>query len=485
MLKLLATSTAARPTGSPPQRRLFRVQSGPFVGRLAALYADSENSIALKYSDYPYQTWSAAQAIASDSHDSPFSACIDKNGNIFLAYTDTGLILKMRKLTFSGGQWNVGSANAIINVDETYRPVIFKDGDDKLWCLFDHFRVSYDGRHYVRAKNSTDEGATWGSGPGDLGTALSAAWIDPVYATICVSGARLYAVYCVNRSSLKLRICTLSDSSWQAESSIVDLNNVDDRFDAAISTDGRLGVVITPLSGNVYFKEFDGLTWGGLVELETATARSPQIAYSGSSPQIIYSKDLGNGHFVPRYCARSGDSFEISNASPSIGEFDKVLVFALNGSPQFEDKTSAAANTAAGDVYHSGSQGLLDSVGDCLYLGKLAKFNKAAVVLSTSGIGGVVVWEFWNGVSWVEFTPHSGAFHFDSPDNSVYLWQDLFSAPASWQIVAVYGTDAYWVRARVTTGFATNPVGTQLLAGSKIDDMAMMKPDTGLNGVSS
>ncbi len=71
MQKLLSISTAARPTGSPPQRRLLRVASGVYVGRLAALFADSPGNISLKFADPPYVTWSAPLEVATDAHDSP------------------------------------------------------------------------------------------------------------------------------------------------------------------------------------------------------------------------------------------------------------------------------------------------------------------------------------------------------------------------------------------------------------------------------
>ena len=475
MQKLLATSTAARPTGSPPQRRLFKVPSGPFAGRLAALYADSPSGIKLVYSNYPYNNWSAPITVTSDSSDTPFSACIDSSGNIYVVYSDTSHDLKMRKVSFSGGQWSVDAASTIIDADDSFRPVILKDSDGKLWCLFDHHRLSYDGRHYVRAKSSVDDGMTWGTGPADLGTALSAAWIDPVYVSVCLGIARLYAVYCVNHSNIMLRICDLATSIWQDESAICQIDSIDDQFDSAISGDGRLGVVMISSAGGVRLKEHDGLTWGGLVEIEAGAARSPQIYYAGSSPQIIFMKHTGNGYYIPRFARKSGEAFDVEDASPAFGAFDKVFVFCVAGSPQYQDKTAAAASSATGDIYHSDSQALLDGAGDCLYLGGLSKFNRAAAVLSTQGSSGVVVWEYWNGFDWVQFVPSSGAYHFELSDILIQFWQDLSAAPAEWQVGLINGHNAFWVRARATTGYSIKPVGTQILAGSKLDDLALVR----------
>jgi hypothetical protein len=474
MQKLLSISTAARPSGSPPQQRLLKVPAGVYRGRLAALYADSANNISLKVADYPYQSWSAAQVIASDAHDSPFSACIDSAGNIYLTYADTSQYLKIIKLSFNAGVWSAGSPATIVNVDLSSRPVILKDGDNTLWCFFNHHWTSNDYRHYIRVKSSTDDGQTWGSGPSDLGTALSSAWLEEGYICACRHISKLYAVYCVGRSNLILRVNDLSNPGWSAESAIATSDYIDDQFQAAPSGDGKLGVVFIPSSAErVYIKDYDGLLWSGLIEIESTEARSPQITYKDNTPHIFYTKHLGNGYHVPRYAKRSGVSFSIENLSDLLSIFDKVFLFCAAAGQQYQDRTSAAANTSTGDIFHTESQGLLDSIGDCLYLGKQVKFYCAAVILSATGSGGTVVWEYFNGSDWAEFTPYSGGYHFDSADELLYLWQDAASVPAGWQIGAVNNITAFWVRARVTNGFSSNPIGTQILAATKIDDLSL------------
>jgi hypothetical protein len=478
MQKLLSISTAARPSGSPPQQRLLKVPSGIYRGRIAALYADSANNISLKVADYPYQSWSAAQVIANDAHDSPFSACIDSVGNIYLAYADTSQILKVIKLTFNAGVWSAGSPSTIINIDPSSRPAILRDGDGTLWCFFNHHWTSNDYRHYIRVKSSSDDGQTWGSGPSDLGTALSAAWLEEGYICSCRHLSMLYAVYCVGRSNLILRTNDLSNPGWTTESAIATSDYIDDQFQAAPSSDGKLGVVFIPSSaGKVYLKEYDGLLWSGLIEIENTEARAPQITYKDNAPHIFYTKHLGNDYYAPRYARKSGGTFSLEYLSDNLSAFEKVLLYCPGAGQQFQDKTSAAANTTAEDIFHSESQGLLDSIGDRLYLGMQVKFYCAAVVLSTPGSGGTVVWEYFNGTDWVEFTPYSGGYDFDSADELIYLWQDAASVPSSWQIGAVNNITAFWVRARVTGGFSTNPVGTQILAATKINDLSLAREE--------
>jgi len=369
-----------------------------------------------------------------------------------------------------------------VNSDDSYRPVILKDNDDKLWCIFDHHRLSYDARHYVRAKSSADDGATWGSGPSDLGTSLSSAWIEPAYISASLNASRLYVIYCAGHSHVMLRICDLLTATWQAEAAVCDVANIDDRFDAAISSDGKIGIVMTPPSGGIHFKEHDGLAWSGLIEIEAADTHSPQIYYAGASPHVVYMILAGTGYYIPRHATGTGGEFAAEDVSPSFGAFDKVFVFYSSGSPQFQDKTAAAANITEGDICHSGSQGLLDLVGDCFYLGRLAKFNRASIILSSTGLGGEVAWEYWNGVTWVEFEPYSGAFDFDQDDALVQFWQDLSAAPSDWQMGSVNGFSAFWVRARTTLGYSINPVGTQILAGCKLEDISLARPASTWNG---
>jgi len=92
------------------------------------------------------------------------------------------------------------------------------------------------------------------------------------------------------------------------------------------------------------------------------------------------------------------------------------------------------------------------------------KFNQVKVILSTAGIGGQVVWEYWNGFEWKSFTPYSGVYHLDSANRLVVLWQDLFSVPSDWQQCGANNSTEFWVRVKVVTGYTTAPVGTQITA---------------------
>ncbi len=440
------------------------------------MYMSSATAIALVYSDYPYQSWSSPQAIVTDVYDSPFGAHMDAAGNIYLVYTNTDRKIKFVKLLFGAGVWTAGSEVNVVAVDNNYNPTVIKDSDSKLWCFFVNHRTSLDSNYYVRVKSSTDDGATWGTGDADLGTALSSGYAVNAYVGACQISSKLYAVYCVNRSDLNYRICDLSGPTWGAETAIHSANYIDDDFDIAPSPEKKLGVVFIVSGENkVYFKENDGSFWSGLYEVETVQARSPQIGYVNNIPHIFYARLIAENYYIPRYAGKSGESFSLSNYTPAIGAFDKIILYNNLGTTKFQDRSSVAANPTLADIFHSESSALIDSIDDCIYFGKQSKFFSAAILLSTAGVSGTVVWEYFNGSNWVEFIPSSGSYNFDSLDALVYFWQDGESTPSDWQIGMVDDSNNYWVRARVTLGFSAEPVGSQIVAGVKADDLVLVR----------
>ncbi|UCE65310.1 MAG: exo-alpha-sialidase [Candidatus Zixiibacteriota bacterium] len=476
MQKLLDTSGAARPTGSPPQKALFRVPSGVFKGRLAALYMSSTSAVKLIYSDYPYESWSTPQTIVSNSYDSPFSSFMDSGGNIHLVYTDSSKDIKYLEISFAAGAWTPGSAVDIITVDDNYNPFFLIDADDNFWCLFVNHKTSGDSKYYVRVKISDDKGATWGTGPTDTGTELSSGSGDIAYVAGTRIGSRLYVIYADGRSDLKYRIYDTQNEIWDTEYSIYSGNYIDDDFDMAASKDGKLSVAFAVSSeSKLYFKEYDGSSWSGVIEVETVSSRSPQIAYFDSVPHIFYAKNHGSNYYSLRKAKKSGSGFAVSDYAPAVGAFDKVFLYDDSASTKYQDKTDEASSDTSGDVFHSESSALLESIEDCLYLGKQSRFYCVASVLSTAGAGGSVVWEYFDGEDWDQFTPDSGAYNFDSSDKLVYLWEDGESLPSDWQVTKVNNFNAYWIRIRVTAGFSTKPVGTQIIAATKCDDLALVR----------
>ncbi len=236
----------------------------------------SSSAIKLTFSDYPYENWSTPQTIVSNSNDSPFSAQMDSSGNIHLVYTDSSKDIKYLEISFESGAWSAGSAVDVVTVDDNYNPFFLIDADDNFWCLFVNHYTSGDSKYYVRAKISEDKGSTWGSGPTDTGTALSSGSSDIAYVSGVRIGSRVYAVYIDGRSDLKYRVYDTQSDIWDTEYSIYSGDYIDDDFDLAASVDGRLGVSFAVSGENkIYFKEYDGSSWSGIIEVETASSRAP------------------------------------------------------------------------------------------------------------------------------------------------------------------------------------------------------------------
>jgi len=475
MLKLLDTSSAAIPTGVSPQRKLFRLKTGPYADRLVCLYNKSSSNLSFTWADPPYTNWLEPVALITDSADYPVGACIDSAGNIYVIYAQqTTLNLKFIRLAFYAGGWVTGSPVTVLNTGLAYYPVIARNNDGHLWCGYAHYD-NVKEEFAIRVKSSTDSGQTWGSGPTDIGTILSAESSEMPYICLNFIGNDLYAVYSEVRSNLYFRKYASGGPGWISAVLLLAGDYIDSEFDCAVSSDMKLGIAICPSpAGRVYFREYDGVNLSGLIEAASVSGRAPQLTYKVNKPYIFFAEDIGNGYFIPRCAYRDGESFESVALIRGIGYFDSVLLYD-SVSQTYDDKTEEAGSADSADVFHSSTAGLLLSQNDCVYLGMNEKFYCLATVLSTAGSGGTVVWEYFNGKAWESFVPQSGGYNFSELNQLVYFWQDLESAPAEWQINSVNSIANFWIRVRVTDAFTVAPVGSRLLAIPRTDHLALAR----------
>lgn len=476
MHKVLDTSTANIPTGVSPQRKLFKLKYGIYADRLVCLYGESPNGIAMSWADPPYQSWSSIVNLIEDSADYPFSACIDGDGDLYIVYVQqTTLNLIFLKLVFYGGSWNAYEPVTILNVGLAYYPSIVRSADGELWCAYAYYDSGSE-TYFVRVKSSTDGGQTWGSGPSDTGTQLSGSSADIPYVNLSFVGSDLYAVYSQERSDLYYRKYDSSEEQWETAVLVLASDYIDSDFDCDVSSDMKLGIAISPSeSGKLYFRELDGVTMSGLQEVVSHQAKVPQIVYSANKPLIFYAREVGNNYYFPCYASRDNGNFTTAVLIAGIGFFDKVFVYDDSAQTKFEDKTQEASSSQEADIYHSSSNALIEAAGDCLYIGKEERMFCVAIVLSTIGSAGTVVWEYYNGDSWVSFSPQSGDYNFDQNSKLVFLWNDLESVPEDWQSNMVNSEYMFWVRARVANAFTTAPVGTQITASPKTDHLAVSR----------
>lgn len=469
MQKLIDTVSAQFASGIATQKKTFGISSGPYAGRVIIVYPQTSGTLVFRWADFPYTNWSAAQTIASNSADYPATAFMDSSFNVYVAYTvQTTLALNFVKLTFANGVWSVGSTVAIVNVEQNYYPSLFKDQNNKLWCAWSFFNTG-DSRYYIRVKTSVNDGATWGTGPSDTGTALTSGNTVSAYCSLAYLPTHLFCLFTQGGTTLEYRRIEISGSSWDSAITLYSGTNLDYNFSAAVSSDLRLGLAFRA-DANLFYKEYNGNQWSGLFTVDSALPQSVNLQFLKNAAYIFFAKSLGTNQNQLFQSSKSGSSFS-TPAALNVGSkaFEKVFCFDQSATTQFADKTTEAQNATSADLFHPTSGGLIKDSGDALYLGMEAKFNLASFVLSSTGITGQVAWQYWNGSTWTGFTPYSGVNHLTSSPQTVILWQDLDSVPVDWQGTSVNGAVKFWVRALVTTNYTTAPVGTQITATAKID----------------
>lgn len=462
MQKKITETTAAYPMGEPYQAKLFRVSSGIYLGRRAAVFQTSPTEIKLAWSDAPAAGWSSLVMVASDATDQSIDAVMTADGDIHVAYTETSTYqLVTRKLTFSGGIWSVGAKVTIYDGTQGYDPSLAVEPGGKLWVSFSRF---VSPSRTIRAKSSTDGGATWGSGAADAGDQISAGSMF-AWSQCLVDDYSVHVIF--NDQDTALSICSqaLSGGSWSSQYNIATGSSFGSHFHAAVGDDNRLGVAY--YRDQLYFREYDGSNWGAVVVLVTEPVLCPQLVYEGNIPAVVYLKLLGNGSTVATYTDRRTGTF----SSPEVLEarsapLDAVVLYDAS-SDTYEDLTTEAGSESVADVYHASSGCVVKDAGDILYMGMDVRFASARLTLSTSGVGGTVMVSYWDGTNWQAFTPANGSTDLGSGSIDLLLWTDFSSMPDDWQKLTVNSQTRYWVKLEVNSAFATGPVGTQISAASE------------------
>ena len=177
---------------------------------------------------------------------------------------------------------------------------------------------------------------------------------------------------------------------WYSETEVYSGSGLADNFATAVADDMKLGLVFVS-DGNLLYKDFDGAAWSGNFSLDDEITVAPVLKYNGSIPFVFYGKDIGDNQNQLFYVSRSGSGF----ASPKrvcgeVSAFDKALCYRPSATVKYYDRSSAAADNTAGDVYHVESGKLIEDEGDALFIGQSEKFQHARIVLSTNGVGGAV-----------------------------------------------------------------------------------------------
>jgi len=470
MKKHILNSTASYPGGMSPQHRVFKIKTGPYAGRLAVLMPASASEIKLSWSDYPYASWSTPELIVDDAADYPFDAFMYDDGTLYLVYTlGSNGNLVFRKLTFSGGSWSVGDIVTLYDADENYYPSICLESPNRLWVAWGRYASE---EYNINAKYSDDWGVNWAGGssnPGD--TILSGA--SSAYVKLITLEQYVYAVYSHDGNALSYRRKHFQLTLWETENDIATGSDFDENIDAARSQDGRLGVVFE--NGYIRFREFDGESWGGIIVIDDDGGEFPQIKYSRNIPFVVYLSDIGDDMHNILYSRRAGDAFSVPDVlAPEKNCFDKVFCYDASAAG-YEDMTSAAASDSTGDIFHTDSSAIFKDAGDALYLGLDNKFHYLKLLLSASGAGGEVSWQYYDGQEWINFVPSGGSWDFSNQDKSLLLWDDMEAVPPEWQKCTVNGSELFWIKVAVVSPFTTGPVGTQVSSIPDVKAIVLME----------
>jgi hypothetical protein len=143
-----------------------------------------------------------------------------------------------------------------------------------------------------------------------------------------------------------------------------------------------------------------------------------------------------------------------------IGSFTRAAVghaYILDESAgTYADETTDINSAGAGDVTLFPAS---EATNDAIFFGSSVKFAAIQVTLGTAGIGGTVAWEYWNGKAWTALTNVVDSSAGFTAGTSTYFV--TWAVPSDWATTAVNSVTEYWVRARVTGVYSTNPVGTQ------------------------
>lgn len=174
------------------------------------------------------------------------------------------------------------------------------------------------------------------------------------------------------------------------------------------------------------------------------------------------------------------DQCFVGRKIPSTGD-PAVRVWQVEDSPlTFVDETTDFNDAGAGDwTVFPGTEAIADyaAIGHTLPFG-LVTLSCAG---GTAGVGGVVVWEYWNGVAWAALagvTDGSTSFTAGTTAGQVVSW----TVPTDWATTTLNasGGELYYVRARITTVFATNPLYT---SGTVAGDATYADALTGIEAI--
>lgn len=162
------------------------------------------------------------------------------------------------------------------------------------------------------------------------------------------------------------------------------------------------------------------------------------------------------------------DSVMVGRRIPSGGGLAAQVWQVDDAGPTFVDVTAEYNSDTDADwiVFPA-----TEAIGDYAAIGMGDPFTQVSLdnLNGTAGIGGVVDWEYWNGSAWTALTgvvDGTTDFTIAVADGQVVTW----TVPVDWMPTSLNGETAqYYVRAAITTVYATNPIYDQGHTGEDAD----------------
>ena len=176
--------------------------------------------------------------------------------------------------------------------------------------------------------------------------------------------------------------------------------------------------------------------------------RNAQL-YTGVT--LNYAFDGGSGAFTEDEVVAWGTEI------PYTATADAAQVWQVDDSgPTFVDQTTGFNDATAANFTPFPATEAVDDYVAIGYENPFARVEFDAAG-GTAGVGGVVAWEYWDGTDWVALsgvTDGTTGFTAGTTDNQILT----FTLPSDWAANTLNAVEAYYIRARITTIYSTNPV---------------------------
>ncbi|RJQ31553.1 MAG: hypothetical protein C4562_05805 [Actinobacteria bacterium] len=476
-----ASSFGQGPMASPQRKKVFNASNGT----LAILYnnntAESPSGIVVKHSHDSGQTWQGATQISTNNF--LVGGIMDAGNNIYVATSTNNTTgssnydVIFHKLTYNAGtdDWSVGLPVTVYDSPDGTKAGaeanIERDASGRLWIVYRYF----DGTNYSsRIVYSSDDGATW-----NLSTDTDTPSAASSYRTaLLVSyGTKLACIFGVNEggnNELKWRWRNNSDSPdvWQTSEIINSGYYASANVTAVSDTNNNIHLLYRqgpPNPDKTMYSFYNGSSWTTEdPSFSNQNNCTMSVKSDGSEVHIFNIYGYWPAGDVINYKKKSAGSWGSSSTIKESYDRDlsKVVVYDSDAGVAYQDETADAISTGvSGDVFHDTSTGMLKDVGDAVYFGLSEKYYTLTSDMSQAGVGGTIVWEYSKGDGfWQSFTPLSGAYNFTQTQNNTVttFWESTSQAPGDWNKGNVNGSSQYWIRARVTSGYSTVPIGARL-----------------------